>query len=212
MGYYFKTDYINGIMGTYPQSCPVCNNTNLQFPVYLNAINISGIGVSLSSGLVQPWGPVGESGYLIPSGIARPNDGHSTQIYQFFRPATSGLTMTFPTSIYSNEFVLSGIVTQQQKNISASIAFASGSPSGPVPSTTYYQDINWYQEYWYCNVSNTFFLYPVPSGLLGNTSSVPSNSTSPYMLALTAASGSILVSGSPIVSGIVTSGVQFRTP
>lgn len=124
-------------MGTYPirilvhgapvdthLACPFDGLTDLQFPAYRNKIN--------ASGLVQPYGPIGDDALVHMSGIVRPNWNPDPTGY--FRAAPSGLTR-----VHNH-------------------AWANDGYNG-VDKVTNYDDINYYQAYWTCP-SGHFFIFP----------------------------------------------------
>src|SRR5665213_2135458 len=84
----YRTITVGGIPLTVRQCCPKDGLTNLTYPVYLNKTN--------ASGLVQPYGSVGDNGTIVVSGIVRPSwNPWPSGAAESFRGAPSGLTHTF---------------------------------------------------------------------------------------------------------------------
>lgn len=127
----YRTVTVGGANITVRQCCPFDGLTNLTFPVYLNHYN--------ASGLVQPYGSIGDNGTIVVSGIVRPAwNPLPSGATGNFRAAPSGLTHT------------------------VTMGYANGTDGFGLDQHTYYKDINYYQNYWTCP-SGHFFIYP--SGL-----------------------------------------------
>lgn len=125
--------------------CPFDGLTNLRYPAYRNSIN--------GSGLVQPYGPIGDDKLVHVSGITRP--AWNSDPTGYFRAAPSGLSRTH------------------------THAYATGSDGFGRDTFTNFSDINYYQNYWVCP-SGHYFIFPsglasdMPGGAAqGNVSDTP---------------------------------------
>ena len=134
MSIYYSTQIVNGYPMKITKACPFDGLTNLTFPVYLNHYN--------ASGLVQPYGSVGDNNLIVPSGIVRP--AWNPQPSGNFRAAPSGLSETF------------------------TMGYAMGTDGFGLDQRTYYSEINWYQNYWTCP-NGHFFIYPSGIGYPSTT-------------------------------------------
>ena len=76
----------NTRVSTY-KTCPWCNSTNLDYPVYRDYYT--------GSGLITPQGNVNDSGVIQPLGILRPSMKNEANPSGYARYAPSGLTHTF---------------------------------------------------------------------------------------------------------------------
>lgn len=172
MAIYPTSQIVNGLLINTYWCNPVDGSLDLTYPVYLNYLN--------ASGLVQPFGPVGENGTYVISGIVSPVDGKPYQVYQFFRPAPSGLELTFNNQIYADEFLQpSGV--QGYPNLSNVPTIASGVPTGPRPKVTYWYPVNEYTPHWYATSTKSFFIQPAiaTSGMPPDVFSRPVNTSVP---------------------------------
>jgi hypothetical protein len=156
-GNFFGTHYIRQIINGLPmdqiQCCPFDGNTNLAYPAYLNNSN--------TKGLSQPFGPIGDNGMIVPSGIAAPNStGYDPSGY--IRPVPSGLQRgPFAWPAFGG-----GGMNYQEPNMAgvAAPALPQGTTGTGFDGHTDYLEANWYQPYWLCQ-NGHFFLYPSASGM-----------------------------------------------
>ena len=126
MGIRYRRMYVHGAPVTVTQCCPQDGLTDLRFPAYLDLYNPSGI--------VHPYGSIGDDKLKHPYGIVPPTGGVNPSGYN--RPSPSGLQRgPFSRANYT------------------------GAEDNGKDTYTHYLDENWRQAYWTCP-SGHFFIFP----------------------------------------------------